>query len=421
MFWWIERTRMGAVIRAAAEKPEMVDVLGIDARRVHMTVFAIGTALALVAGVLAAPLYSVYPNMGDGFLIISFVVVVIGGLGSVSGAFWSALVIGLVDTLGKAYAPKLAGLAVYVLMAAVLIWRPVGPVRAAHMSAAERALMLPRAVAVGLGLAAALLAVLPLLVSPYYVELGTYALISAMLALSLQLLVGCTGLVSLGHAAFYGLAAYTVYLVTPASQGLSIFVTLPLAVVVAGLAALVVGALSLRTRGFFFLMVTLAFGQMLFFLFHDTKLGGGTDGAFLARPVLVDLRLAAAAHPAPAPLRRLLRVAGPAGCHVSGPGAPPALAVRARARGHPRQRAPHAGAGLRHVPLQARGLHHCRHAGGRGGPHVGHAPGLREPRADRLAPLGRGAADDPAGRPHHAARPHPRRAGLHGAGRGRAD
>ena len=74
-----------------------------------MAVFAIGTALALIAGVLAAPLYSVYPNMGDGFLIISFVVVVIGGLGSVSGAFWSALLIGLVDTLGKAYVPKLAG------------------------------------------------------------------------------------------------------------------------------------------------------------------------------------------------------------------------------------------------------------------------------------------------------------------------
>ena len=77
-----------------------------------------------------------------------------------------------------------------------------------------------------LGLAAGLLAVLPLAVPPYYVELGTYALISAMLALSLQLLVGCTGLVSLGHAAFYGLAAYTVYLVTPASYGLSILVNL---------------------------------------------------------------------------------------------------------------------------------------------------------------------------------------------------
>jgi branched-chain amino acid transport system permease protein len=126
LFLWIERTRMGAIIRAAAEKPEMVDVLGIDARRVHLTVFAVGSALALIAGALAAPLYSVYPNMGDGVLIISFVVVVIGGLGSVSGAFWSALILGLVDTLGAAYAPRVAGLAVYLLMAAVLLWRPTG-------------------------------------------------------------------------------------------------------------------------------------------------------------------------------------------------------------------------------------------------------------------------------------------------------
>ena len=148
--------------------------------------------------------------------------------------------------------------------------------------------MLPRgrSSVVALGMATALLALLPAMAPPYYLELGTYALIYAMLALSLQLLVGCTGLVSLGHAAFYGLAAYSVYLVTPPGRGLSILLTLPLAVITAGFAALLVGALSLRTRGFFFLMVTLAFGQMLFFLFHDTKLGGGTDGAFLARPVL---------------------------------------------------------------------------------------------------------------------------------------
>ena len=138
----------------------------------------------------------------------------------------------------------------------------------------------------GLALGAAVLAVVPWFAPPYYTELGTYALIAAMLALSLQLLVGCTGLVSLGHGAFYGLAAYAVYLITPESSGLSLFVTLPVAVLVAGLAALVVGALSLRTRGLYFLMVTLAFGQMLFFLFHDTKLGGGADGAFLARPTL---------------------------------------------------------------------------------------------------------------------------------------
>lgn len=126
LFWWIERTRMGAIVRAAAEKPEVVDILGIDARRVHMTVFAVGTALALAAGALNAPLSSVYPNMGDGLLIISFVVVVIGGLGSVSGAFWGALLIGMVDTLGKAYAPVVAGLSIYVLMALVLLVRPAG-------------------------------------------------------------------------------------------------------------------------------------------------------------------------------------------------------------------------------------------------------------------------------------------------------
>jgi branched-chain amino acid transport system permease protein len=138
---------------------------------------------------------------------------------------------------------------------------------------------------------AVLLALLPFMAHTYYIELATSALVAAMLALSLQLLVGCTGLVSLGHGAFYGLAAYTVYLVTPENAGLSIFITLPLAIITAGVAALLVGALSLRTRGFFFLMVTLAFGQMIFFVFHDTKLGGGTDGAYLARPLLSFLGL----------------------------------------------------------------------------------------------------------------------------------
>lgn len=126
MFLAIERTKVGSAIRAAAEKPEMVDLLGLDARRIHMLVFAAGTALAMLAGALAAPLQSVYPNMGGNFLIISFVVVVVGGVGSVAGAFWGALLVGVVDTLAKAYVPLAAGLAIYVLMAAVLLWRPTG-------------------------------------------------------------------------------------------------------------------------------------------------------------------------------------------------------------------------------------------------------------------------------------------------------
>jgi branched-chain amino acid transport system permease protein len=139
---------------------------------------------------------------------------------------------------------------------------------------------------IGLALAALALAVFPVFVPVYYVELGTTALIAAMLALSLQLLVGATGLVSLGHGALYGLAAYVVYLMSPKDVALPFWMTLPAAMAAAGLAALVMGLFALRTKGFFFLMVTLAFGQMIFFVFHDTKIGGGTDGAFLAKPLI---------------------------------------------------------------------------------------------------------------------------------------
>jgi branched-chain amino acid transport system permease protein len=137
-----------------------------------------------------------------------------------------------------------------------------------------------------LALGALLLAAYPWLVPPFYVTLGAKALIWAMLAMSLQLLAGGVGLVSLGHAAFFGIAAYSVHLLTPEYESLSILVTLPVAILAAGVAALLIGALSLRTKGFFFLMVTLAFGQMVFFLFHDTACCGGADGVSVGRPAL---------------------------------------------------------------------------------------------------------------------------------------
>jgi len=125
-FLFIERTRFGARVRAAAYNRDMVEALGLDVKKIFLAVFAIGTAMAVLAGALAAPLYSVYPGIGDGFLIISFVVVVIGGVGSVAGAFWAALLIGLVDQLGKVLLPELAGMLVYLMMAGVLLWRPTG-------------------------------------------------------------------------------------------------------------------------------------------------------------------------------------------------------------------------------------------------------------------------------------------------------
>lgn len=134
-----------------------------------------------------------------------------------------------------------------------------------------------------LGLAAIAVASMPLWASAYHMQLASTALIAAMFALSLQLLVGGVGLVSLAHAGFFGLGAYTVYLLGPVSA----LLTLPVAALAAGVAALGIGALALRTSGFFFLMTTLAFGQMLFFLFHDTPLGGGLDGVFIQRPDLI--------------------------------------------------------------------------------------------------------------------------------------
>jgi branched-chain amino acid transport system permease protein len=134
-----------------------------------------------------------------------------------------------------------------------------------------------------LGVGGLAVASMPFWASAYHMQLASTALIAAMFALSLQLLVGGVGLVSLAHAGFFGLGAYTVYLLGPAS----VLLSLPVAALTAGVAALTIGALALRTTGFFFLMTTLAFGQLLFFLFHDTPLGGGLDGVFIQRPDLI--------------------------------------------------------------------------------------------------------------------------------------
>ncbi len=122
----ISRTRLGMKIRAGAFNRDMTEALGINIRRIHAIVFALGVGLATVAGMIAAPVSSVYPNMGSQVLIMCFVVVVIGGIGSVRGALIAALLVGLVDTFGKVLVPALSGMLVYMLMAAVLLWKPEG-------------------------------------------------------------------------------------------------------------------------------------------------------------------------------------------------------------------------------------------------------------------------------------------------------
>ncbi len=121
-----KHTRLGMMIRAGSTNREMVQSLGVDISFLYRLVFAAGVAIAVFAGMVAAPVSSVYPGMGNSVLIICFVVVVIGGIGSIKGALVAALLIGVVDTFGKVLVPQAAGGPVYVLMALIPLWRPDG-------------------------------------------------------------------------------------------------------------------------------------------------------------------------------------------------------------------------------------------------------------------------------------------------------
>jgi branched-chain amino acid transport system permease protein len=144
----VNHTKVGMLIRAGATNAPMVSALGVNIRQLFMIVFGFGAMLAGFAGIMAAPIFSVEPNMGDTLLILAFVVIVVGGIGSVRGAFIAALIVGLVDTLGRSFAtdllkmvfvpstanqvgPALASMGIYILMALVLFFRPSGlfPVR----------------------------------------------------------------------------------------------------------------------------------------------------------------------------------------------------------------------------------------------------------------------------------------------------
>jgi branched-chain amino acid transport system permease protein len=139
----IHRTRVGMLIRAGASNPEMVSALGVNIKGLNLTVFALGAGLAGLAGLMAGPIVSVQAGMGEPILILTLVVIVTGGIGSIRGAFYGALIVGVVDTMGRALLPTLlrefversiaqavgpaiASMLIYLLMAAVLAWRPQG-------------------------------------------------------------------------------------------------------------------------------------------------------------------------------------------------------------------------------------------------------------------------------------------------------
>jgi branched-chain amino acid transport system permease protein len=143
LYWLVMRTRVGMLIRAGASNREMVGALGVNIKLLYTFVFGLGAALAGFAGLMQAPILTVQIGMGENILIIAFVVIVIGGIGSIRGAFVASLFVGMVDTIGRAFfpdllrlilskeaaasaAPALSSMLIYLLMAAVLVWRPEG-------------------------------------------------------------------------------------------------------------------------------------------------------------------------------------------------------------------------------------------------------------------------------------------------------
>ena len=149
------------------------------------------------------------------------------------------------------------------------------------MSAQANIERLPNSVQFILALGVVALAAFPFASSDFYIQMVTRMMIMAIFAMSLDLLQGVTGLVSLGHAAYFGLAGYALAFLTPAGEAVSLWWTLPLAVAASGLAALVIGFFVVRTHGIYFIMVTMAFAQMVFYLFFDNRALGGSDGLYV--------------------------------------------------------------------------------------------------------------------------------------------
>ena len=286
LWYLITKTRLGILVRAATQDREMVGALGVNQAWLFTGVFALGTALAGLGGALQLPKGGADLMMDFNILTAVFVVVVIGGMGSLPGAYLAAVIISVLNVFGVTYLPQSTLVLMFVVMVLVLMIRPYGlfgreEVAGEHgqVGEPERPIK-PAGLQVRLLVAAgvAALAALPLYGSSFSQVLATDILIFCLFAASLHFLLGLGGLVSFGHAAYFGGGAYVAALmVTHAQPPMELaFVLAPIG---AGLAALVIGWVCLRLTGVYFAMLTLAFAQLIWSLvFQWGDVTGGDDG-----------------------------------------------------------------------------------------------------------------------------------------------
>jgi branched-chain amino acid transport system permease protein len=295
--WWLQnRTRFGVLVRAATENRMLAGALGIDESRLFTAVFALGALLAGLAGALQLPREPANLGMDLAIIAEAFVVTVVGGLGSIPGAFLAAVIIGLVKALcitlgtvdvgGTAIAfPKLTLVAEFVVMAVVLAVKPYGLLGTAPAAppttpiAEFRALVVPPGRRAGLAALAllGLAALLPLTGDEYRAVLATDILVLALFAASLQFLMGTGGMASFGHAAYFGLGAYAAAIAV--RHGWPMPAALALAPAVALVGALVFGWFCVRLSGVYLAMLTLAFAQIVWSIaFQWDSVTGGSNG-----------------------------------------------------------------------------------------------------------------------------------------------
>jgi len=297
LWWCLQRTRFGMLVRAATQDRDMLDALGVNPRHLFTAVFALGCALAGLGGALQLPREPAHLGLDMATIGDAFVVVVVGGMGSIPGAFVAALLIaeikalciavGTVDILGVSFAfSKLTLVAEFLVMAAVLMVRPwglLGKPQSAPRARSEQdtpfALGGLRTQVAWLLVGAALLS-LPLFSadSPYTLVLGIDLAVAALFAASLHFIMGPAGMHSFGHAAYFGVGAYAAALLV-LRAGVSSEAALVLAPLVSALVAAPIAWFAVRLSGVYLAMLTLAFAQIVWSIcFQWDDFTGGSNG-----------------------------------------------------------------------------------------------------------------------------------------------
>ena len=286
LWYLISKTRVGVLVRAATQDREMVGALGVNQAWLFTGVFFLGAALAGLGGAIQLPKGGADLLMDFNILAAIFVVVVIGGMGSLPGAYIAAVLISVLNVFGVTYLPQSTLVLMFVVMAVVLMVRPYGllgreEVAGEHGQTGEpeRPIRVAGArVRISVAVFLVLLALLPLLESTFVLILATDIIIFCLFAASLHFILGLGGLVSFGHAAYFGSGAYVAALLVK-HAGAPMELAFLLAPLGAGCAALIIGWLCVRLTGVYFAMLTLALAQLLWSLvFQWDEFTGGDDG-----------------------------------------------------------------------------------------------------------------------------------------------